>query len=43
MCYKDGMFIILIGKFYEFIKFEDIVYVDKNGKYEEGKLFLSEW
>ena len=41
--YKDGMLITPTGKPYELTKPEDIVYVDKNGKHEEGKLPSSEW
>ena len=41
--YKDGMLITPTGKPYELTRPEDIVYVDKNGKHEEGKLPSSEW
>ena len=40
--YKDGMLITPTGKPYELTKPEDIVYVDKNGKHQEGKLPSSE-
>lgn len=41
--YQDGMLITPTGTPYEMMTEESIVYVDKNGKYEEGKLPSSEW
>ncbi|QLB12246.1 L-fuculose 1-phosphate aldolase [Bisgaardia hudsonensis] len=41
--YQDGMLITPTGTPYEMLTEDSIVYVDKNGKYEEGKLPSSEW
>ncbi|MDH2998304.1 L-fuculose phosphate aldolase [Pasteurellaceae bacterium LFhippo2] len=41
--YEDGMLITPTGTPYELMTEDSIVYVDKNGKYEEGKLPSSEW
>ena len=41
--YGDGMLITPTGTPYELMKPENIVYVDKNGKHEDGKLPSSEW
>ena len=41
--YKDGMLITPTGTPYELMKPENIVYVDGNGKHEDGKLPSSEW
>lgn len=41
--YKDGMLITPTGMPYEMMTHENIVYVDDNGKHEDGKLPSSEW
>lgn len=41
--YQDGMLITPSGIPYELLTEEHIVYVDKQGKYEAGKLPSSEW
>ncbi|NBI12797.1 L-fuculose-phosphate aldolase [[Haemophilus] felis] len=41
--YKDGMLITPTGTPYHLMTPESIVYVDKDGKHEEGKLPSSEW
>ncbi|OOR97225.1 L-fuculose phosphate aldolase [Canicola haemoglobinophilus] len=41
--YKDGMLITPTGTPYELLTEDNIVYVDNNGKHEEGKLPSSEW
>ncbi|MBN6709734.1 L-fuculose-phosphate aldolase [Haemophilus haemoglobinophilus] len=41
--YKDGMLITPTGTPYELLTEDSIVYVDNNGKHEEGKLPSSEW
>lgn len=41
--YKDGMLITPSGIPYERLTEEMIVFVDKNGKFEEGKIPSSEW
>lgn len=41
--YKDGMLITPTGIPYELLTPDSIVYVDKNGHFEEGKLPSSEW
>lgn len=41
--YQDGMLITPTGTPYELLTPESIVYVDKQGKHEEGKLPSSEW
>ena len=41
--YQDGMLITPTGTAYEQLTEDSIVYVDKNGKHEEGKLPSSEW
>ena len=41
--YKDGMLITPTGKPYELTHPNDIVYVDKHGNHEAGKLPSSEW
>ncbi|WP_373778997.1 L-fuculose-phosphate aldolase [Glaesserella sp.] len=41
--YQDGMLITPTGTPYELMTEDSIVYVDKNGKHEEGKLPSSEW
>ncbi|WP_032092608.1 L-fuculose-phosphate aldolase [Necropsobacter rosorum] len=41
--YKDGMLITPTGTPYELLTEDSIVYVDKHGKHEEGKLPSSEW
>lgn len=41
--YQDGMLITFIGILYEKLTESYIVFIDGNGKYEEGKFFLSEW
>ncbi len=41
--YQDGMLITPTGTPYEQMTEDSIVYVDKDGKYEEGKLPSSEW
>lgn len=43
ICFENGMLIIFSGIFYERMMENMIVYVDGNGKYEEGKIFFSEW
>lgn len=37
------MLIMFIGILYEKLMELYIVFIDGNGKYEEGKFFLSEW
>lgn len=41
--YKDGMLITPTGVPYELLNEDSIVYVDKEGHFEEGKLPSSEW
>ncbi|WP_439287725.1 L-fuculose-phosphate aldolase [Lonepinella sp. BR2904] len=41
--YQDGMLITPTGTPYEEMTEDSIVYVDKNGKHEDGKLPSSEW
>ncbi|EEX50711.1 putative aldolase class 2 protein [Pasteurella multocida] len=41
--YQDGMLITPTGTPYHLMTPDSIVYVDKNGKHEEGKLPSSEW
>lgn len=41
--YQDGMLITPTGTPYEQMTEDSIVYVDKDGKHEEGKLPSSEW
>lgn len=41
--YKEGMLITPTGTPYELLTEDSIVYVDNNGKHEEGKLPSSEW
>ncbi len=41
--YQDGMLITPTGTPYKQMTEDSIVYVDKDGKYEEGKLPSSEW
>ncbi|MBV7387767.1 L-fuculose-phosphate aldolase [Pasteurellaceae bacterium TAE3-ERU1] len=41
--YRDGMLITPTGTPYELMTPDSIVYVDNNGKHEEGKLPSSEW
>ena len=41
--YQDGMLITPSGIPYERMTEQMIVYVDNDGKYEEGKLPSSEW
>lgn len=41
--YKDGMLITPTGMPYELLTENNIVYVDKHGKHEEGKFPSSEW
>ena len=41
--YQDGMLITPTGTPYEQMTVDSIVFVDKNGRYEQGKLPSSEW
>lgn len=41
--YQNGMLITPTGTPYELLTRDSIVYVDKNGKHEDGKLPSSEW